>query len=65
MTASRVFELVRRIRASSEVPIVFYTYYNLVFANGVDHYLRQAGEAGVDGMLTLDLPRRRSPGEAH
>lgn len=56
MTASRVFELVRRIREFSQVPIVFYTYYNLVFSNGVDAYVRAAREAGVDGILTLDLP---------
>jgi len=56
MTAARVFELVRRVRAFSQAPIVFYTYYNLVFANGVDAYVRAAREAGVDGMLTLDLP---------
>lgn len=56
MTAARVFELVRRIRAISQVPIVFYTYYNLVFSNGVDAYIAAAKAAGVDGMLTLDLP---------
>ncbi len=56
MTAARVFELVRRIREFSEAPIVFYTYYNLVFANGVDAYVRSARAAGVDGILTLDLP---------
>lgn len=56
MTASRVFELVRRIREFSQAPIVFYTYYNLVFANGVDAYVRAARAAGVDGILTLDLP---------
>ena len=56
MTAARVFELVRRVREFSEAPIVFYTYYNLVFANGVDAYVRAAKEAGVDGILTLDLP---------
>jgi tryptophan synthase alpha chain len=27
-----------------------------VFANGTDAYVRAAKEAGVDGMLTLDLP---------
>lgn len=63
MTAARVFELVRRIRESSQVPIVFYTYYNLVFSNGVDAYLKGARAAGVDGMLTLDLPPEES-GEA-
>jgi tryptophan synthase alpha chain len=56
MTGANVFELVKRIRAFSEVPIVFYTYYNLIFANGVDAYVRAAKAAGVDGILTLDLP---------
>lgn len=56
MTTARVFELVRRIREFSEVPVVFYAYYNLVFANGVDAYVREARAAGVDGLLTLDLP---------
>jgi tryptophan synthase alpha chain len=56
MTAARVLELVRRIREFSEVPLVFYTYYNLVFANGVEAYVRDVKAAGVDGLLTLDLP---------
>jgi tryptophan synthase alpha chain len=57
MTTARVLELVRRVRAEfPTAPIVFYTYYNLVFANGVDAYVRAARAAGVDGMLTLDLP---------
>mgnify|MGYP001552824728 CR=1 FL=1 len=56
MTAARVFELVRKVRETSQVPVVFYTYYNLVFSNGVDAYVREAREAGVDGMLVLDLP---------
>src|SRR5687767_4089 len=56
MTASRVFELVKRVREFSAAPIVFYTYYNLVFANGVDAYVQAAKSAGVDGILTLDLP---------
>jgi tryptophan synthase alpha chain len=63
MTTERVFELVRRVREASEVPIVLYAYYNLVFSNGVDAYLRAARSAGVDGMLILDLPPEES-GEA-
>jgi tryptophan synthase alpha chain len=56
MTAARVLELVRRLRQESQIPIVFYTYYNLVFSNGVDAYIRTARSAGVDGLLILDLP---------
>lgn len=57
MTAERVFELVRVLRSEfPEVPIVFYTYYNLVFSHGVDAYVKRAKAAGLDGLLTLDLP---------
>ena len=57
MTSDRVFELVRALRADHpDTPIMFYTYYNVVFASGVDAYVRAAKAAGVDGLLTLDLP---------
>jgi len=55
-TCAQVLGLVREIRRFSQVPIVFYTYYNLVFANGTDAYVSAAKAAGVDGLLTLDLP---------
>ncbi len=60
MNKEKCFELVRRIREFSEVPIVFYTYYNLVFSNGVESYVQEAKAAGVDGLLTLDLPPEES-----
>lgn len=55
-TQERVFELVERLRGESETPIVLYTYYNLVFSMGEVEYARRAVEAGVDGVLVLDLP---------
>lgn len=61
MTMAKVNELVRALRAEfPEVPLVFYTYYNLVFANGTDAYVREAKAAGLDGMLVLDLPPEES-----
>ncbi len=61
MTSEKVFALVEEVRRySDEVPIVFYTYYNLVFAKGNDAYVKRAKEAGVDGMLVLDLPPEES-----
>lgn len=56
MTGKHVLELVRAIREFSEVPIVFYTYYNLVFAQGSEAYIANLKAVGVDGLLTLDLP---------
>lgn len=61
MTSERVFALVRRLRAEfPATPIVFYTYYNLIFAHGIPAYVAAAAQAGVDGMLTLDLPPEES-----
>lgn len=60
VTQEGVLNLVRRLREVTEVPITFYTYYNLVLASGVDSYVQRAKEAGVDALLTLDLPPEES-----
>lgn len=56
MTPQAVFELVAVIRQFSEIPIVLYTYCNSVLAQGTELYAKRAKAAGVDGILTLDLP---------
>lgn len=61
MTMTRVNDLVRALRGEfPSVPLVFYTYYNLVFSNGVDAYVSEAKAAGLDGLLVLDLPPEES-----
>jgi len=60
-TAARVLELAARVRQKfPRTPLVFYTYYNLVFAHGVDAYAARAAAAGVDALLVLDLPPEES-----
>lgn len=56
MNQHKVFELIKQIRTFSEVPIVLYTYYNLVFSQGLESYAARVASAGADGVLTLDLP---------
>lgn len=56
MTQEKVFELIREVRSFTDIPIVLYTYYNLVYSQGTEHYVNRAREVGVDGLLTLDLP---------
>lgn len=57
MNQEKVFRLTRRVREyAPELPIIYYTYYNLVYSNGIEQYVKRAQAAGVDGMLTLDLP---------
>jgi len=55
-TPARVLETVATIRRDSEIPIVLYIYYNLLHRVGVEHFVRDAARAGVDGLLVLDLP---------
>ena len=59
-TPSTVFEIVREIREESDVPIVFLTYYNIVYHRGIERFYREAHDAGVDGILIADMPVEES-----
>src|SRR5215207_9019646 len=39
---------------SGRVPVVFLLYYNVVFARGVEEFVREAPEAGVSGLVIPD-----------
>lgn len=56
-----VLELVRRFRATSQVPVIVMTYANPVVRIGADTFAREAREAGVDGVILSDLPPEESP----
>ena len=55
-TPRGVLECARKIRRDSQIPIVLYTYINPLLALGFEAFHREAEEAGVDGLLILDLP---------
>ena len=55
-TVEGVLECVRQIRRHSQMPIVLYTYLNPIFQFGFDRFHTEARDAGVDGLLILDLP---------
>ena len=48
--------LIRDIRRDVASPIVIFSYANPILRLGVEAFAKQAGEAGVDGVLALDLP---------
>ncbi len=51
-----VFEVVKRFREYSDTPIVLMTYYNPVYRRGVDRFVREAKDAGANGLIIVDLP---------
>lgn len=59
-TTDRVFEMVKRIRRTCDVPIAFMTYVNPVFSYGTERFLYNCREAGVDAIIVPDVPYEES-----
>ena len=55
-TTDQIFELVKRLRETVTIPLVFMTYANVVFSYGMDRFMKQASEAGIDGLILPDVP---------
>lgn len=58
-SVTRVLEMVRAFRREDpSTPIVLMGYYNPIYARrgGVERFLAEAVEAGVDGLIVVDLP---------
>jgi len=57
MSVRRTLELVRNFRAKdADTPIILMGYFNPVDSYGIDRFLADAKEAGVDGLIIVDLP---------
>ena len=55
-TLQGVLDLVTAVRKVSEIPIVLFGYFNPIFSYGVKKFAAAASDAGVDGVLVVDLP---------
>ncbi len=57
MTLRKTLQLVRDFRQTDDkTPIVLMGYYNPIYIYGVEKFLPDAKEAGVDGLIIVDLP---------
>lgn len=53
----KTLQMVREFRASNQdTPLVLMGYYNPIFCYGVERFIADAGAAGVDGLIVVDLP---------
>ncbi|GLS29770.1 tryptophan synthase, alpha chain [Mesorhizobium albiziae] len=56
-TLEKTLRLAREFRAGdNETPIVMMGYYNPIYIYGVDRFLADAIDAGIDGLIVVDLP---------
>lgn len=51
-----VLELVSDFRRASQAPVILYGYYNPIFHYGPERFAADARQAGIDGILVVDLP---------
>ncbi len=56
-TLEKTLQMVRDFRTDdATTPIVLMGYYNPIYSRGVDTFLKDAVEAGIDGLIIVDLP---------
>ena len=57
VTLADVLALAKRVRAKHpKTGLALFSYYNLLFANGLDRFADAAADAGIDAVLAVDLP---------
>jgi tryptophan synthase alpha chain len=55
-TITNVLEMLETLRPSISAPVVIFSYANPILRMGLENFVAQAQAAGVDGVLTLDMP---------
>lgn len=60
LTMDNIFEIVKKVRASSEIPIVLMGYLNPLLNYGLNEFFEKAEITGVDGLILPDVPVEES-----
>ena len=55
-TTDKILDLVGRLRRQTQVPIVFLTYANPIYAYGAEKFFARCQTEGVDGVIIPDIP---------
>ncbi|MEL7467873.1 MAG: tryptophan synthase subunit alpha [Pseudomonadota bacterium] len=57
MTLIQTLDMARQFRTGDDTtPIILMGYYNPIYSMGVDAFLAAAKDAGIDGLIVVDLP---------
>ena len=55
-TVDRLFEMVKGVRRKVDIPLLFMTYVNPIFAYGKERFMERCADCGIDGVIVPDLP---------
>ncbi len=59
-TLLSILNLVQKIRKKTQVPLVLMGYFNPILQMGCENFCKRAAQAGVDGLIVVDLPPEES-----
>ncbi|NTW71192.1 MAG: tryptophan synthase subunit alpha [Eubacteriaceae bacterium] len=51
-----IFEMIRRVRKRTKIPMAFLLYYNSILRYGMDKFIMRCDETEMDGLIIADLP---------
>ena len=51
----KYFQIIKKIRKESDIPLVLMTYTNILFSKGYNDFMKKAKKAGIDGLILPDM----------
>lgn len=55
-TLAGIFDMIKRIRKKTDIPLVLMLYLNSIFGFGTERFFEICGEIGIDGVIVPDMP---------
>lgn len=55
-TTDKIFDMVKRIRLVTGIPLAFMTYANPIYTYGVERFMKNCQSVGIDGVIVPDIP---------
>ena len=55
-TTDKLFDMIKRLRTKTNIPLLFMTYINPVYTYGKEQFMMKCQENGINGLIVPDLP---------
>ena len=55
MTINKFFDLVKKIKSQTDIPLILMTYANILYHTGYDNFVKRAQKSGIDGIIIPDM----------